>query len=89
MANRHTPLVMPASQGAMPQVYQIKIVTFDGTGTYTTQQHTRKMTDYFELHEIDIIDVQMRIFVQSLAGEVRTWFRSLSPQSIDRIEVLY
>jgi len=31
----------------------------------------------------------MRIFVQTLAGEVRTWFRSLPPQSIDSLEVLY
>ena len=31
----------------------------------------------------------MRIFAQTLAGEVRTWFISLPPQRIDSLEVLY
>lgn len=72
MANRYAPLMLHAAPGAMPQYYQSKITTFDGTGTYTSQQHNRKMTDYFELHEIETTYVQMRIFVQSLAGEVIT-----------------
>lgn len=72
MANRYASLVLPANWGAMPQDYQSKITTFDGTSTYTAQQHTKKMTDYFEIYEIDTDDVQMRIFVQSLFGEVRT-----------------
>jgi len=46
----------------MPQDYQNKIVQFDGIGPYTTQHHINKMTNYFELHEIDIGDVQMRLF---------------------------
>lgn len=47
------------------------------------------MIDYIEIYEIDVVDVQMRIFVQSLAREVRTWSRSLTPQSIDILRVLY
>ena len=47
------------------------------------------MTDHFELHEVDIGDVQMRIFAQTLAGEVRTWFRSLPNNNIDSLEVFY
>jgi len=89
MALRYAPLVIPAPQCIFPVDYQSKIITFDGTRTYTAQQHTKKMTDYFELHEIDIGDVQMRIFVQILAREVKTWFISLSPKSIDSLEVLY
>lgn len=89
MALRYSPLVIPAPQGALPADYQSKITSFNGTRTYTTQQHTKKMIDYFEQHGIDIGYVQMRILVESLAGEVRTWFRSLSPQSIDILEVLY
>ena len=73
----------------MPQDYQIKITSFDGSEIYTAQQHTRKMTDYFEIYEIDIADVQMRIFVQSLNGDVRTWFRALTPNSIDNLRTLY
>ena len=40
------------------------------------------MNDYFELHEIDDADVRMRIFSQTLAGEVRTWFENLATHSI-------
>jgi len=47
------------------------------------------MTDYFEIYEIDADDVKMRIFVQSLTGEVRTWFRALPENNIDSLETLY
>lgn len=73
MANRYAPLNLHANPGAMPQNYQSKITYFDGTGTYTAQQHTKKMTDYFENYEIDDDDVRMKVFVQSLTGDVRTW----------------
>ena len=43
MANRYAPLQLPRNPGAMPQDYQSKITYFDGTGTYTTLQHTKKM----------------------------------------------
>jgi len=55
----------------MPQDYQTKITYFDGTGSYTALQHTKKMQDYFENYEIDDDDVRMKIFVQSLTGEIR------------------
>jgi len=82
MANHYAPLQLPGNPGAMPQYYQTKISYFDGTGTYTTQQHTKKMQDYFENYEIDDDDVRMKIFVQSLTDEVRTWFRALPVNSI-------
>lgn len=72
MENRYTPLNLPANPGAMPKYYQSKIPSFEGTGTYTTQQHTNKMTNYFESYEIDDDGVRMKVFVQSLTGDVRT-----------------
>ena len=72
MANRYAPLQLPANPGAMPQDYQRKITYFDGTDTYTAQQHTKKVMDYFENYEIDDDDVRMKIIVQSLTGDVRT-----------------
>ena len=72
MANRYTPLNILANPGAMLQDYQRKITYFDGVGTYTAQQHTNKMTDYFENYEIDDDDVRMKVFVQSLTRDVRT-----------------
>ena len=73
----------------MPQDYQSKITYFDGTGTYTALQHTKKMQDYFENYEIDDDGVRMKIFVQSLTGEVRTWFRALVANSIANPDALY
>ena len=47
------------------------------------------MQDYFENYEIDDDGVRMKIFVQILTGDVRTWFRSLAPNSIADPEALY
>ena len=73
----------------MPQDYQTKITYFDGTSACTTLQHTKKMQDYFESYEIDDDSVRMKIFVQSLTGDVRTWFRALQANSIAHPEALY
>ena len=81
MANRYAPLVLPTQLNAMPQDYQRKIFFFDATGRYTTQQHD-KMIDYFELHEIDEADVQMRLFAQTLTRDVKKWFKALPANHI-------
>jgi len=59
------------------QDYQIKIFQLDGIGQYTAQQHVNKMNDNFELHKIDEEDLQMRLFSQTLAGDVKKWFKGL------------
>jgi len=43
MENRYAPLQLPGNPGAMPQDYQSKITYFDGIGSYTALQHTKKM----------------------------------------------
>jgi len=35
------------------------------------------MNDYFDLQEVDEVGVQMRLFAQSLTGDVKKWFKSL------------
>ena len=47
------------------------------------------MQDYFENYEIDDDSVRMRIFVQSLIGDVRAWFRSLAANYITTPDELY
>jgi len=89
MANRYTPLNLPANPGALPQDYESKIPSFKGIGTYTAQQHTNKMTEYFESYEIDVDDVKMKVFVQSLTEDVRIWFRALHANSINDLQALY
>ena len=47
------------------------------------------MQDHFETYEIDDDSVRMRMFVESLTGDVRTWFRSLNANSITTPAELY
>lgn len=72
----------------MPPGYQTKIHFFDDTQTITTQQQVDKMNDLFDLHEVEIEDVMMRLFVQSFGGEVWKWFRALPAASITTIPIL-
>ena len=66
----------------MPHDYQRKIILFDVIGQGTAQQHVNKMIDYYELHEIDDSDVQMRLFAQTLTGDVKKWFKGLPTNHI-------
>ncbi len=47
------------------------------------------MTDYFEIYEVDVNDVRMKVFVQSLTRDVRTWFRALPANNINDPQDLY
>jgi hypothetical protein len=40
------------------------------------------MNDYLDLQEVDEVDVQMRLFAQSLTGDVKKWFKALPAASI-------
>jgi hypothetical protein len=51
-------------------------------GTLNAQQHVDKMNDYLDLQEVDEVDVQMRLFAQSLTGDVKKWFKALPAASI-------
>lgn len=83
MAARYAPLVLPQNLDAMPTDYQRKIPLFDGTPqSITAQQHVDRMTDFFDLHEIDAENVTMRLFVQTVGGEVQKWFIALPAASI-------
>lgn len=47
------------------------------------------MTDYFELHDIDESDVQMRLFDQTLTGDVKKWFKALPANHIVDLGVFH
>jgi hypothetical protein len=40
------------------------------------------MNDYFDIQEVDEVDVQMRLFAQSLMGDVKKWYKVLRATSI-------
>jgi len=43
------------------------------------------MNDFFDLQEVDEVDVQMRLFAQSLTSDVKKWFKALPATSIGDI----
>ena len=47
------------------------------------------MTDFFEIHEIDDSDVQMRLFAQTLTREVKKILRGLSAGTITDLAVFH
>ena len=54
----------------------------------TVEEHLASFYIYADNQNIENADVWMRVFVQSLFGEARKWFRGLTPGSITGIEVL-
>jgi hypothetical protein len=82
MEERYSPMVLATHLHAMSQDYQTRLPQFDGTGPLNEKQHVDKMNDYFDLQEVDEANVQMRIFSQSLTGEVKKWFKELHPATI-------
>ena len=46
------------------------------------------MTNFLDLHEIDVENVSMRLFAQTFGGEVRKWFRALQARSINTLQEL-
>jgi hypothetical protein len=82
MAAMHAPLVLVAPLHAMPHDYQTRLPQFDDTGSLNAQQHVDKMNDYFDLQEVDEVDIQMRLFSQSLTTDVKKWYKGLRAASV-------
>ena len=89
MAAWYAPLVLPQPLVPLPNDYQSKIPHFTGKESTTAQQHVDGMGDAFDYMEIDDETVKMRIFAQSLGGEVKKWFKGLTPNSINDLPSLH
>jgi hypothetical protein len=88
IAARYAPLVFPNPLNAMPTGdYQKYMPKFSGVEEVTTEEHLELFYSYVDNLNITDEDVWMRVFVQSLDGEARRWFRELTPGSITGIEV--
>jgi hypothetical protein len=89
VAARYTPLVLPQPLSALPaDGYLKQLPKFTGEGDITAEEHLAAFYSYADNYVIVIEDVWMRIFVHSLDGEARKWFRDFPPGSIDGIEAL-
>jgi hypothetical protein len=86
MAARITPLILPAQLHDLPQDYNLRIKLYDAEGNISTKKHLDWFNDFIDLEEVDYEDVKMRLFTQSLARDVRKWFRALPVGSILNFE---
>jgi hypothetical protein len=86
MAAIFSPLILPTQLHDLPQDYNLRIKLYDVEGNISAQKHLDWFNDFIDLEEVDFEDVKMRLFTQSLAGEVRKWFRALPPASIANFE---
>ena len=59
---------------------------YDAEGNVSAQKHLDWFNDFVDLEEVDYEDEKMSLFAQSLAGEVRKWFRTLPAASIINFE---
>ena len=86
IAARYAPLLLPRPLNAFPDGdYQKYVPRFNGHGEVTSEEHWNAYFSCADNQNIEHQYVWMRIFVQSLDGEVRKWFRELPSNSIDEI----
>jgi hypothetical protein len=89
VAAMYAPLVLPQPMNALPTGDYLKYMPkFIGEEDITAEEHLSAFYSYAENHNIENEDVWMRVFVQSLDGEARKWFKGLTPRSIVGIEAL-
>jgi hypothetical protein len=90
IAARYAPLVLPQLLNTLPpEGYLKQLPKFTGKGDITTEEHLAAFYTFVDDNVIMHADVWMRIFVHSLKGEARKWFKGLPPGSIDGIIALY
>jgi len=88
-AARYGNLVLPVPLNPMPVgEYKKYMPKFTGTEGVTAEEHLEAFYSYADNLDISENDVWMRVFVQSLDGEARKWFRALPQGSITDIEAL-
>jgi ribonuclease HI/uncharacterized small protein (DUF1192 family) len=89
VAARYAPLILPQPLNPLPAGDYLKYMPkFSGEGDVTAEEHLAAFYSYADNLNIENEDVWVRVFVQSLDGEVRKWFRGLAPGSIAGIEAL-
>jgi hypothetical protein len=89
VAARYAPLILPHLVNALPVGEYLKYMPkFTGEEDITAEEHLAAIYSYAGNISIDNEDVWMRLFVHSLDGEARKWFRGLTLGSIVGIEAL-
>jgi hypothetical protein len=89
VASRYAPLVLPQPMNALPiGDYLNYMPKFTREEDIIVEEHLVAFYSYADNLNIENEDFWMRVFVQSLDGEVRKWFIGLTTESIVGIEAL-
>jgi hypothetical protein len=86
MAASFSPLVLPNQLHDFPREYNLRIKLYDVEGSVSSQKHLDWFNDFIEIEEVYFEDAKMRLFSQSITGEVRKWFKALPTVSIINFE---
>jgi hypothetical protein len=71
-----------------PNDYMKYFPRFNGEGEVTGEEHLNYFYNFADNFNVEHADVWMRLFVHSLNGEARKWFKSIPPNSIVDIDAL-
>ena len=86
---RYAPLILPNPLAAMPTGdYPNYMPKFTWEGDFTTEEHLEAFYSYAENINIEQEDIWTRVFMQSLDGQARKWFKELPSWSVAGIEAL-
>jgi hypothetical protein len=86
---KYAPLILPQPMNPLPVGDYLKYMPkFTGEEDITAEKNLASFYSYADNLNIENEDVWMRVFIQSLDGEVRKCFRGLAPRSIVGIETL-
>ena len=83
LMDRYAPLNLPQPMNAMPQEYLKLLSRFIGEDEVIAEQHLPLFCTFAENLNVEHLDVMMRLFVKSLSGEARKWFKGLPNDSIN------
>jgi hypothetical protein len=90
VAARYAPLILPQVMFSFPpNDYMRYFPRFNGDGAVIVEEHLSSFYSFVGNFNVEHVDVWMRLFVQSLNGEERKWFRTFPPKSIADIVALY
>ena len=78
LLNKYAPLALPRPLNDMPRDYLERLPRFTGEDCNSAQRHIENLCAFAENVNLEHLDVVLRLFVQSLEGEARKWFKSLA-----------
>jgi hypothetical protein len=89
VAAKYAPLVLPQVMYVFPpNDYMRYLPRFNGDGSITVEENLSLFYSFADNFNVEHFDMWMRLFLQSLNGEARKWFKSLPANSITDIVAL-